>query len=189
MTIHWRRRVIKDWNAKARYWLPRHTDDYEIREQATVLIYLTVHDIEEAAQNHKDKNLLLEGRGFDGSANPNQDSDTLIDIVRKARAVHGPHYQIFLLIQNLSEKARAKRSADNANWQAEARGAAMTASGARKGKKVEKWKSSVTMEEIEDELARIVIAERCFLVRAEKYEQTVDWLVEITKDVSYKPYK
>ena len=182
--IHWRRHVSKDWDEKGRYWVPRRPDEHGMQEQATVLIYLTAHDIEAAVENHKNRSLMPHQREQQEARH--QDDDTLIDIVSKARAAHGPHYQVFLLIQNLSEKAKAKQSKDNASCRNDILGAPLA--NAKKPRK-EKWNANITMDDIEDELARVVVAERCFLVRAEKPEQTVDWLVEITKDVAFKPYK
>lgn len=169
--INWKRNVRKDWDVANRYWRPREQKDWTIEEEPTVLLYLTVEDVERAVEASK---LHRAGSG----------EGTLVDIVGKVRVAHAPDYQVFLLIQNLGDKARAKRSADNADWEEAATGAT---AGARKKKG--KFNASVSMEDIEMELCRVMLSERCFIIRPEKWDEAVDWLVELTKDIGYRPYK
>ena len=170
--INWKRKVTKDWDSSMRYWRPRHTKDHTIEEEPTILLYLSVQDVERAVEAAK---LNRAGTG----------EGTLVDIVGKARAAHASDYQVFLLIQNLNDKAKAKKTSDNANWQAEARGGVAAAARKKKGK----YNPDVSMEDIEMELCRVMLAERCFIIRPEKWDEAVDWLVELTKDIGYRPYK
>lgn len=169
--INWKRHVRKDWDATNRYWRPREERDWTVEEEPTILLYLSVDDVERAVEAGK------LGRAGSGEG-------TLVDIVGKARAAHAADYQVFLMIQNLSGKERAKRSADNADWQDAANGGAGTGR-----KKKGKYNANVSMEDIEMELCRVMLAERCFIIRPEKWDEAVDWLVELTKDIGYRPYK
>jgi hypothetical protein len=171
--VNWKRKVTKDWDAAKRYWRPRKVGEDTIEEEPTILLYLSVNDIERAVEAGK-QNRSGSGEG------------TLVDVVGKARAAHAPDYQVFLLIQNLNDKAKAKKSSDNANWQAEARGGAAAANAK---KKKGKYNQDISMEDIEMELCRVMLAERCFIIRPDKWDEAVDWLVELTKDIGYRPYK
>jgi len=167
--VHWRRKVVKDYDQRSRCWQPRKKEDHALEEEKTILICLTAFDLEQAV------------------ANKRSGGETLLDIVSNARAAHGHDYQVFLLVQNLNAKAKAKRSAENASWQAEVRGESGATS---RGKKKDKYNANVSMDDIERELVMLTVAERdCFVLRAEKPEEAVDWLVEMTKDIAYRPYK
>lgn len=178
--ITWKRNVTKDWDSSKRVWQPRKQEAVRWEDEATVLVYLTCAEVEAAVETRK--------RRETGAAPSERASDTLGEIVGKVKAAYGSDYQVFLLLQSLTDKAKAKRSAENAEWQAKAHGGTATAgSKAKKGK--DKYNSAVSMDDIETEIVRISMAERCYVVRAETYDQTANWLLELTKDVAHRPYK
>lgn len=178
--ITWKRNVTKDWDSAKRVWQPRKQEAVRWEDEATVLVYLTCAEVEAAVETRKKRET--------GAAAPERASDTLGEIVAKVKAAYGRDYQVFLLLQNLTDKAKAKRSAENAEWQAKAHGGTAAAgSKAKKGK--DKYNSAVSMDDIETEIVRISMAERCYVIRAETYDQTANWLLELTKDVAHRPYK
>jgi len=172
-TIHWVRDVTKDWDSKSRCWIPRAKGANQLEEQATIIIYLNAQEVEEAVQ------CRLNG----------QMNGSLIDLANKAQQSHAAHYQIFLLIQNLSEKGKAKQRAENASWAAEALDKDDGKAAKKRAANNKKWNSNITMDDIKDELAMCQIAGNCHIVTAEGPGETVDWIVELTKDVAHKPYK
>lgn len=174
--IHWKRTVKKDWDPTYKHWKPREIIDYTVEEEKTVLIYLDANDVERA---------ILAGRGVvDRKASPSA-SQSLIEIVSSARRAHGPDYQVFLLVQNLSERQKASDRVKNAEWRASVQGA----SASSRSKEYQAPDIKVSTDDIEMDLVRVTVAERCHVVRSEKYSETVDWLVEFTKDISFRPYK
>lgn len=172
-TIHWVRDVTKDWDSKSRCWIPRAKGANQLEEQATIIIYLTTQEVEEAVQCRK--NGQMEG--------------SLMDLATKAQQTHAAHYQIFLLVQNLSEKGKAKQRAENASWAAEALEKNDGQAAKKRAANNRKWNSNITMDEIKDELAMCQIAGNCHILTPEGPGETVDWIVELTKDVAHKPYK
>lgn len=176
-TIHWKRQVTKDYDERAKYWRPREPSEYATQEEHTVLLYFTAFDVEDAIE----------------ASRVHDYPNSLVGFVDAARNLYGSDYQVFILVQNLSEKAKAKHSAENAEFQAQVRGANSTPNQDASARRIQRrnglFNKKITMPEIEKELVKVSIAQRCFVIRAEKYDETVDWLVELTKDISFRPYK
>lgn len=172
--IGWRRLVTRDYNPELRYWIPRPNDAYTLEQEKTVLLFLTGEEVEKAVAAHKYPEDV-------------DKTDTLIEMVSKVRKVYGLDYQVILLVQNLSHKSKAKKSAENAAFQNEVRGTTGQNSSKRLKKSV--WDDRISMEDIEQDLVRLQLLARCSIQRNEKYEDATDWIAEFTKDVAHRPYK
>lgn len=171
--IHFNRRHTKDWDAKARYWVPRRPEEYTTEEESTVLLFMSGQEVEAAVGRRK------AGRS-DG---------TLVDIITKVKQSHGYHYQVFVLVQNLQQKAKVRAKQTKERWDAVAAGTSAAQSQPKGKGKDQGWDPSISFEEVQQELVTLTVAERCFVLRAETPSEAIDWLVDITKDLAYKPYK
>lgn len=173
--VTWRRKVNKDYDSEKRYWRPREAGKATIEQEKTVLLYLNVFDMEDA--------ILAKTSGEKGK--------TLVELASAARTAYGNDFQVFLLVQGLSEKTKAKASAANAEWTAgdkDKDGAPAAKSKSKSTKRT--FNNKVSVDAIEQELMRVQVAlHRCFVIRAETPGSAVDWLVELTKDISFRPYK
>lgn len=174
--ITWRRHVNKDYIPEGKYWKPRPKNDYTVEQEKTVLIYLTAEEVERAVAAHLFKN--------------EDNGDTLLEMVSKVRSVYGQDFQVFILVQNLGQKAKSKRATEQAEWAAESRsGGGGTVTVPAKRKKTAKWDDRVNMEAIEQEFTRLEVIARCSVQKNESHEHAVDWIVEFTKDIAFRPYK
>lgn len=139
-------------------------------------MFMTGQEVEQAVAAHKYPE--DEDRG-----------ETLLEMVANVKKVYGLDYKVIILVQNLSQKVKAKRSAENAEFQAEVRAAnGQPVTNARR-KKTAAWDESITMEDIEQEFVRLQLVARCSIQKNEKPEDAVDWIAEFTKDIAHRPYK
>ncbi len=60
---------------------------------------------------------------------------------------------------------------------------------ARRRKRTEEDELTVTREQFDREMVKAKIAERCFLVQAEKPPEMVQWIISMVQDVGIRPYK
>lgn len=175
--ILWRRDVSKDYCPERRYWVPRPYDQYTKEQEKNVLMFMTGQEVEQAVAAHKFPEEKDRG-------------ETLLEMVAKVKKAYGMDYKVIILVQNLSQKVKAKRSAENAEFQAEVRaGGASTATVNARRKKAAAWDDRITMEDIEQEFVRLQIVARCSIQKNEKVEDAVDWIAEFTKDIAHRPYK
>jgi hypothetical protein len=173
--ISWRRLVTRDYNPETRYWYPRTQDKFAFEQEKTVLLFLTGQEVERGVAAYKYPDDADKG-------------ETLLEMVAKVRKVYGLDYQVILLVQNLSLKAKAKKSAENAVFQNEVRGGTGAPSNTKR-KTGAIWDDRISMEDIEQELVRLQLLARCSIQRNEKHEEAVDWIAEFTKDIAHRPYK
>lgn len=172
--ILWRRKVTKDYASDRRYWVPRSPDKFTYEQEKNVLMFMTGQEVEKAVAAHKFPQ--DEDRG-----------ETLLEMVANVKRAYGSDYKVIILVQNLSQKMKAKRAAENAEFQAEVRNNGAPTKARRK--KAAAWDDRITMEDIELEFVRLQIVARCSIQKNEKPEDAIDWIVEFTKDIAHRPYK
>ncbi|KDN38796.1 hypothetical protein K437DRAFT_276193 [Tilletiaria anomala UBC 951] len=159
--------------------LPKGT--VEIEDEKTAIVCLTCHKLLSLVE---DGNLISTLRSF------RQGLGLLF-------------HQVVILVQGLGVHFRKMRNKSNREYTAAVRqqvhqaatlGAATgddtataSASRRRKGRTVEEF--TVTREQLDRELMKLRVAERCFVVQVEKSGEVVQWIVSIIQDVGIRPYK
>lgn len=172
--IQWRRKVRARLDASGQSWVPLPRE--EIDEEKTVLLYLTAKELVQHAQDK-----------------------TLLTMVQTLRDGLSPTHQIFIMVRGLDAHFRKQQNAANRAYTAAVRNSLLeegaegpkdgTMPSSVAGAGAAPQPGTMSKEQIETELIRLKVAERCFVVQVSGLVDAVEWILSVTADISIRPYK
>lgn len=197
--VRFRRKVKAEWNVERRHWVPLEKE--EVRREAMVIVYM---DAKEVVQ------LVSEG----GEAG----LETWYgDLMRRLEVINGSDAgapQVFLICQGLVKFYSRIRANENRAYTARIRqqlaenqsGAAAqeatAASASESAPKANRRKAASststdvaastdlpTQATVERSLLQLKLMHRCYVIHAASLVDGVEWLHQLTSDLSLKPYK
>lgn len=113
----------------------------------------------------------------------------LMATLRKFRETHGLlFHQIILLVPGIDAYFKRVRTRSNRDYNAAVQ-QALHGGGETSRRKEKRKEPDVQPEQLEKELMRLRIAERCFLVKVDKLPEAVQWICSMVADVGVRPYK
>lgn len=175
--LHWKRETTSDWNEERKVWVPRETRT--VMEHSAIL-FVAAKELED---------LIVKGSGGVGG---------VIEKISKVKEGYRSRgvTQIFLMIDGLNAWYRKKNNKNQGDWQARARAelngyevASSAPTGSRGGRSGGGSDGGLKQEEIEMELMKTQIIEKCQIVRVEGAEDIGEWMYELTSDIGFRPYK
>ncbi|KAJ9475120.1 ERCC4 domain-containing protein [Pseudozyma hubeiensis] len=198
--VRFRRKVKARWNAERRHWTP--LDREEVRREGMVIVYI---DAKEIVQQ------VAEGGG-EGLESWYGDLQRRLSVMNGGREPDdGQQQQVFLICQGLVKHYSRLRANENRAYTARIRqqlaenqlteDATTTASDAapkparRKGNAASDTATATASSSappqaiVERSLLQLKLIHRCYVIHAASLVDGVEWLHQLTSDLSLKPYK
>jgi hypothetical protein len=161
--IRWRRKQTKTYDGDSQVWIPNEGGEVRLIEESTILLFMRANEVEDLVWNKR-----------------------LVQVVDSLRQHYGPSRQLMVMTDGLVRWARREKNSASRSFADSVR---TTLNGGSGGGGAASSERGPMAERVEDELLRMSVAERCHVVRVEGTEEAVEWLRNLTMDISNRPYK
>lgn len=177
--VRFRRKVKAEWDAERRHWVPLERE--EVRREAMAIVYVDAKEV---------VRLVGEGGGLESWYG---------DLKRRLRAMDGEDAQVFLICQGLVKFYARLKANENRAYTARIRQQLAdaqpadepTASTARRKPPPATTETSAVPPQatVERSLLQLKLLHRCYVIHAASLVDGIEWLHQLTADLSLKPYK
>ncbi|KAL7412607.1 hypothetical protein BDY24DRAFT_415982 [Mrakia frigida] len=175
--LKFRRRLTARYSEVKKAWIPLHPSEGKVLlvPETTVVVYLTAHELVEHLRvdpTTRKRNTLLEF--------PSRVRNSL-KLTSRATVV--------LIVQGIVALYRRKETMAKRDYQQRVREGMGQGGGAGGVRAKEGWEKELGKKEIEKELVRLQVSERCFVTYAEADEEVLAALISTIGDLALKPYR
>uniref|UniRef100_V5ED95 ERCC4 domain-containing protein n=2 Tax=Kalmanozyma brasiliensis (strain GHG001) TaxID=1365824 RepID=V5ED95_KALBG len=176
--VRFRRKVRAQWDKERRHWVP--LDKEEVRREPMVIVYI---DAKEVVQ------LVGEGAGLESWYG---------DLKRRLQAMDGEDPQVFLICQGLVKYYARLKANENRAYTARIRqqladnqpaDEPTTSTARRKAPPPTTTTTVPPQATVERSLLQLKLVHRCYVIHAASLVDGIEWLHQLTSDLSLKPYK
>ena len=188
--VRYRRKVKAEWNRDRRHWVP--LDQEQVKREAMAIVYMDAKDIVQ---------LVADGGGeADGLESWYGDMQRRLLAMNRGTEPNDEQAQVFLICQGLVKYYSRLRANENRAYTARIRKqlaenesastAAATATAPHgKGNAADVNDAIPTQAVVERSLLQLKLIHRCYVIHAASLVDGVEWLHQLTSDLSLKPYK